>query len=90
MAVFRWDPPKHSNGIIEGYKIKCWYSLRGINIHICDSLNLEATKLEFTAFNLSRNSTYYFQVQSLKPKLLNSAKGIAFIRNYTCEVVPIF
>jgi hypothetical protein len=62
MAVFRWDPPKYSNGIVEGYKVKCWYSSHGTYIHICDSLNLSATKLEFTAFNLSRNSTYYFQV----------------------------
>jgi hypothetical protein len=85
MAVFRWDPPKHSNGIVEGYKVKCWYSLHGTYIHICDSLNLDATKLEFTAFNLSRNSTYYFQVQSLKTELLISAKCIAFIHNYTCE-----
>jgi hypothetical protein len=65
MAVFRWDPPMYSNGIIEGYEVKCWYSLRGTDIHMCDSLNLDATKLEFIAFNLSRNSTYYFQVWPL-------------------------
>ncbi|XP_021913370.1 proto-oncogene tyrosine-protein kinase ROS isoform X3 [Zootermopsis nevadensis] len=64
MAVFRWDPPTYSNGIVEGYKVKCWYSSHGTYIHVCDSLNLNATKLEFTAFNLSRNSTYYFQVQA--------------------------
>ncbi|XP_069689840.1 proto-oncogene tyrosine-protein kinase ROS isoform X2 [Periplaneta americana] len=64
LAVFRWDPPTNSNGIVEGYKVKCWYSSSGKYINICDSPNLDAAKLEFTAYNLSRNSTYYFQVQA--------------------------
>jgi Fibronectin type III domain. len=59
MAVFRWDPPTHSNGIVEGYRVKC---SAGSYSHICDSPNLDATRLEFTAYNLSRNMTYYFQV----------------------------
>ncbi|KAJ9583818.1 hypothetical protein L9F63_021821, partial [Diploptera punctata] len=61
MAVFRWDPPRHSNGIVQGYKVKC---SAGTYSHICDSPNLDATKLEYTAYNLSRNTTYYFQVQA--------------------------
>jgi len=79
MAVFRWDPPMYSNGIVEGYKVKCWYSSHGAYIHICESLNLDATILEFTAFNLSRNSTYYFQVWLLRIEFFTSAKHTILI-----------
>ena len=84
MAVFRWDPPIHSNGIIEGYTVKCWYSLHGTDIPTCDPLNLDATKLEFTVFNLSRNSTYYFQVWSLKTEFFISVKCTTFMHAYKC------
>lgn len=87
MAVFRWDPPTHSNGIIEGYKVKCWYSHHGTDTDIWGTLNLDATKLEFTAFNLSRNSTYYFQVWSLSTKYFTSVKCTACIHTYKCVVL---
>jgi hypothetical protein len=74
MAVFRWDPPTYSNGIIEGYKVKYWYSSHGTHHHISDSLNLNATKMEFNAFKLSRNSTYYFQVRALQISFFNHTK----------------
>lgn len=84
MAVFRWDPPMSSNGIIEGYKVKCWYSLHGTDIPTCDPLNLDPTKLEFTVFNLLRNSTYYFQVWSLSTEFFISVKCTTFMQTYKC------
>lgn len=62
MAVFRWDPPDNPNGIIEGYNVSCWLTYNNIKSHHCDSVFMDSSKLEFAAYNLLKNSTYYFQV----------------------------
>ncbi|XP_023290821.1 proto-oncogene tyrosine-protein kinase ROS isoform X2 [Orussus abietinus] len=62
--IFRWDQPEFTNGLIQGYIVQCWYIMDHAEIRICDSDNVPATKLEFTARELLPNMTYYFQVQA--------------------------
>ncbi|XP_046600630.1 proto-oncogene tyrosine-protein kinase ROS isoform X2 [Neodiprion lecontei] len=63
-AVFRWDPPDHPNGLIQVYAIDCWYMLEGMNIDICNCLNVNSTMLEYRLYQLLPNTTYYFRVQA--------------------------
>lgn len=61
-ATFRWDPPLHSNGVIQGYKIFCWYEYDGADVHICENSSVQPKEKEYVVANLLRNQTYFFQV----------------------------
>lgn len=57
--TFRWDQPKHSNGVIEGYKIYYW-SLNDTEAY--NNKTLPPTDIQFNLSDLQDNETYYFQV----------------------------
>ncbi|KAK7868921.1 hypothetical protein R5R35_014230 [Gryllus longicercus] len=63
-AVFRWNPPTHPNGIIEGYKVECWFISLENNNQSCTNSPADTDKHEYIANNLLHHSTYYFQVQA--------------------------
>lgn len=63
-ATFRWDPPLHSNGVIQGYKIFCWYKYDGEDVHICENTTVHPKEKQYVVANLTRNETYYFQVSN--------------------------
>ncbi|GLH07146.1 Protein sevenless [Gryllus bimaculatus] len=63
-AVFRWNPPTHPNGIIEGYKVECWFISLENNNQSCANSPADTDKHEYIANNLLHRSTYFFQVQA--------------------------
>lgn len=58
-VTFRWDRPKHSNGVLEGYKIYYW-SLN--NSEVAFNNTLAPNDNQFKLSNLLNNETYYFKV----------------------------
>lgn len=60
--IFRWNVPEHANGIIIGYKVKCWYKRKTENIDFCKDAITESHSLQYVAKNLTENEIYYFQV----------------------------
>lgn len=60
-VTFRWDRPKHSNGVIEGYKIYYW-SLNETEAY--RNITLPPSDVQFNLSDLQDNETYYFQVCS--------------------------
>lgn len=58
-VTFRWDRPKHSNGVIEGYKIYYW-SLNDTEEYY--NITVPPTDIQFKLSDLHDNETYYFQV----------------------------
>ncbi|KAG7201761.1 hypothetical protein KM043_004482 [Ampulex compressa] len=63
-AIFRWDKPEFTNGLIVGYTFKCWYMKGHTEIHVCDPFVIPDTMLDHTVHNLLPNETYYFQVRA--------------------------
>ncbi|XP_076178506.1 receptor protein-tyrosine kinase sevenless isoform X1 [Ptiloglossa arizonensis] len=60
-AIFRWNQPEFTNGLIIGYTVQCWFVENHAVIQICDQMPI-ADKLEYTVHDLLPNTTYYFQV----------------------------
>ncbi|XP_061926816.1 proto-oncogene tyrosine-protein kinase ROS isoform X9 [Apis cerana] len=63
-AIFRWDQPEFTNGLITGYTVQCWFKNHNVEIQICDQSLIPSTLLEYTVQNLLPNMTYYFQVRA--------------------------
>lgn len=58
-VTFRWDRPKHTNGVLEGYKIFYW-SLNNTDKYY--NITLPPAHSQFKLSDLQNNETYYFQV----------------------------
>ncbi|KAK4881780.1 hypothetical protein RN001_005099 [Aquatica leii] len=63
-VTFRWDAPLYSNGLIQGYKLRCWYKENFTNIDICDRVEKKTNEKEHILKNLEKDQTYYVQVQA--------------------------
>ncbi|XP_016769860.2 proto-oncogene tyrosine-protein kinase ROS isoform X5 [Apis mellifera] len=63
-AIFRWDQPEFTNGLITGYTVQCWFKEHNVEIQICDQSLIPSTLLEYTVQDLLPNMTYYFQVRA--------------------------
>ncbi|KOC66937.1 Proto-oncogene tyrosine-protein kinase ROS [Habropoda laboriosa] len=64
-AIFRWDQPEFTNGLITGYTVMCWFKEDHVPIQFCDHKSLiPSTLLEHTVQDLLPNTTYYFQVSA--------------------------
>ncbi|XP_029040729.2 proto-oncogene tyrosine-protein kinase ROS isoform X2 [Osmia bicornis bicornis] len=63
-AIFRWDQPEFTNGLITGYTVQCWFIENHTEIQICDNSLIPASLLEHTVQDLLSNTTYYFQVRA--------------------------
>ncbi|XP_043257692.1 proto-oncogene tyrosine-protein kinase ROS isoform X3 [Colletes gigas] len=61
-AIFRWNQPEFTNGLIVGYTVQCWFVEDHVDVQICDQ-SLISDKLEHTVHDLLPNTTYYFQVR---------------------------
>ncbi|XP_044740104.1 proto-oncogene tyrosine-protein kinase ROS [Chrysoperla carnea] len=63
IAIFRWSEPKHTNGVIQGYFIDCWYEdINGEKIKVYENYQVPSVQYEFTTKLLLDNFTYFFQV----------------------------
>nr|XP_012141859.1 PREDICTED: proto-oncogene tyrosine-protein kinase ROS isoform X2 [Megachile rotundata] len=63
-AIFRWDQPEFTNGLITGYTVQCWFIENHSEIQICDQSLIPVSLLEHTVQDLLPNTTYYFQVRA--------------------------
>ncbi|XP_017879766.1 proto-oncogene tyrosine-protein kinase ROS isoform X2 [Ceratina calcarata] len=63
-AIFRWDQPEFTNGLITGYTVQCWFKHNNVEMQICDQSLIPSTLLEHTVQDLLPNTTYYFQVRA--------------------------
>ncbi|XP_033362153.1 proto-oncogene tyrosine-protein kinase ROS isoform X1 [Bombus vosnesenskii] len=63
-AIFRWDQPEFTNGLITGYTVQCWFKENNVEMQICDQSLIPSTLLEHTVQDLLPNTTYYFQVRA--------------------------
>ncbi|XP_015429752.1 PREDICTED: proto-oncogene tyrosine-protein kinase ROS [Dufourea novaeangliae] len=59
-AIFRWNQPEFTNGVITGYTVQCWNL---VEVQLCDQ-SLIIDKLEHAVHDLLPNTTYYFQVRA--------------------------
>ncbi|KAJ8678681.1 hypothetical protein QAD02_014468 [Eretmocerus hayati] len=60
--TFRWDMPEFVNGPLLHFIVQCWLVLDGIEVPLCDSVNVPISQLEYRVNNLQSNTTYYFKV----------------------------
>ncbi|XP_012234446.2 proto-oncogene tyrosine-protein kinase ROS isoform X2 [Linepithema humile] len=63
-VIFRWNLPEFTNGLIQGYTVQCWFFNNLEKIEVCNDYSIPSTTLEYTAYNLLPNTTYYFQVRA--------------------------
>lgn len=59
---FRWDEPLYPNGIIQGYRVFCWYYHEESKIDLCQKVIKRSHEMEHVVQNLSRYELYYFEV----------------------------
>lgn len=60
--TFRWDFPIHSNGVIQGYRIFCWYQENETLVEVCQNIIVRSTQRQYILQNLTSNDIYKFQV----------------------------
>ncbi|XP_025263424.1 proto-oncogene tyrosine-protein kinase ROS [Camponotus floridanus] len=63
-VTLRWNQPKFSGEIIQGYTVQCLIMEDLKEIQICEDKNITTTELEHTIHNLTFNTTYYFRVRA--------------------------
>ncbi|XP_011687300.1 PREDICTED: proto-oncogene tyrosine-protein kinase ROS isoform X2 [Wasmannia auropunctata] len=63
-AIFRWNQPEFTNGVIQGYTVHCWSIENRKEKSVFHDYSIPATELEFLLPNLRRNTTYYFKVRA--------------------------
>ncbi|XP_060801498.1 proto-oncogene tyrosine-protein kinase ROS isoform X2 [Amyelois transitella] len=62
-AIFRWDPPRRSNGVLAGYTVQCW--ARGpARRSACADAALSPAHTQLLLSQLEPRNTYYFQVRA--------------------------
>ncbi|KAF5278624.1 hypothetical protein FQA39_LY00666 [Lamprigera yunnana] len=64
VGTFRWDAPLYSNGVIQGYKIMCWYKENFTNNEIRENIEKKTNEKEHVLTNLEKDQIYYLQVQA--------------------------
>ncbi|KAI5646079.1 protein tyrosine kinase domain-containing protein [Phthorimaea operculella] len=57
-AIFRWEPPAQSNGVILGYDAQCWTLPKP---SVCADAQVSPTHTQLILRELSNGSTYFFQ-----------------------------
>ncbi|KAK5650142.1 hypothetical protein RI129_001171 [Pyrocoelia pectoralis] len=62
--TIRWDAPLLSNGVIHGYKMKCWYTENLTNVNLGEYIEKKANEKEHILKNLKMDKIYYVQVQA--------------------------
>lgn len=60
--TFRWDPPIHSNGVIQGYSIFCWHHENETVVEGCQNIIVRPTQRQYIVQNLLAKESYKFQV----------------------------
>ncbi|XP_015109279.1 proto-oncogene tyrosine-protein kinase ROS [Diachasma alloeum] len=63
-VTFRWNPPEFQNGLIQGYSLRCWFLDDGVEIHVCQGVQVGHDAREYISHNLRPNTTYRFEVQA--------------------------
>ncbi|XP_043279081.1 proto-oncogene tyrosine-protein kinase ROS isoform X3 [Venturia canescens] len=63
-VTFRWDLPQFVNGLIQGYELKCWSMMNGVEIQICNDVKVGAEVEEYSVHQLKPNTTYYLKVRA--------------------------
>lgn len=62
-VTVRWDPPMFPNGVVQGYKVHCWYfdDLENRR-NVCESMDKPAENYQIDLKNLDAGQIYYFNV----------------------------
>lgn len=64
----RWDPPLYPNGVINGYKVHCWYLQDSDRIDLCDDVVKDAKDLQIELKSLNQGPIYHFNVSQSSPR----------------------
>ncbi|KAJ8952660.1 hypothetical protein NQ318_020975, partial [Aromia moschata] len=63
--IFRWNYPLNPNGVLQGFKVRCWYMENDVEMDICgEDTVIEATETQYNVTELADNEIYYFEVQA--------------------------
>ncbi|VEN47844.1 unnamed protein product [Callosobruchus maculatus] len=63
-VTVRWDPPQDPNGVLKGYRVKCYYVEDDAVVDVCVDASTEASKREFKLDELVRGVIYHFTIQA--------------------------
>ncbi|XP_045468365.1 proto-oncogene tyrosine-protein kinase ROS isoform X2 [Harmonia axyridis] len=61
---FRWDVPLYPNGIIQGYRVFCWYYHQDSKFDLCKRVIKRPDEMEHIVHNLNKKEIYYFEVRA--------------------------
>ncbi|CAG9822767.1 unnamed protein product [Phaedon cochleariae] len=63
--IVRWDPPLYPNGVIQGFKVRCWYEDNDVEKELCDNVIVSGNETEYRHEMMENTFTdYYFQLQA--------------------------
>lgn len=60
-AIFRWEVPLRSNGVVRGYEAQCWTEPPSA----CADASLSPLHTQLVLTDLANASTYFFQVKKI-------------------------
>lgn len=52
----------HPNGLLGGFKVRCWYMEDDVRMDICDDVIIKPHDTEYKFTDLESNKMYYFEV----------------------------
>nr|ALV82505.1 sev [Leptinotarsa decemlineata] len=62
--TIRWDPPLYPNGVLHGFKLRCWY-VDEKDENICDNAFTRGNETEYKLEVMESDSLYHFEVSSI-------------------------
>ncbi|XP_050510998.1 proto-oncogene tyrosine-protein kinase ROS isoform X1 [Diabrotica virgifera virgifera] len=62
--VVRWDPPVNPNGILQGYKLRCWFMDSEVELDLCDNVINRDNETEYRLEMIENSKEYHFEVQA--------------------------
>ncbi|XP_074032211.1 receptor protein-tyrosine kinase sevenless isoform X2 [Leptinotarsa decemlineata] len=61
--TIRWDPPLYPNGVLHGFKLRCWY-VDEEDENICDNAFTRGNETEYKLEVMESDSLYHFEVRA--------------------------
>ncbi|KAG5883190.1 hypothetical protein JTB14_018205 [Gonioctena quinquepunctata] len=64
LITIRWDPPSNPNGVLQGFKVRCWYMDKDTEIDIRNNGFTAGNETELKLEMKESSGEYYFEVQA--------------------------
>ncbi|XP_066156235.1 proto-oncogene tyrosine-protein kinase ROS isoform X1 [Euwallacea fornicatus] len=86
---FRWNAPLYPNGILNGYKSRCWYMENGTEVDLDRDVEIPANETEYVISELTEPRVYFFEIQAYTKMGTGTLSAPIFVNSSRENPIPI-